>query len=62
MFAPAPRGLEGERRLLGKLLERRFGPLPQVATDRLAAASEAQLDAWSEAELSAPSDWNSSTR
>ena len=46
---------EGESRLLAKLLERRFGPLPQAVTERLAAATEAQLEAWGEAVLSAPS-------
>ena len=45
----------GEARLLAKLLERRFGPLPQAVTDRLVAATEAQLNAWGEAVLSAPS-------
>ena len=46
---------EGEARLLAKQLERRFGPLPQAVTDRLVAATEAQLNAWGEAVLSAPS-------
>ncbi len=35
--------MEGESRLLAKQLERRFGPLPQAVTDRLAAATEAQV-------------------
>lgn len=47
--------MEGETRLLAKQLERRFGSLPQAVLDRLAAASEAQLEAWGEAVLSAPS-------
>ena len=47
--------MEGEARLLAKLLERRFGPLPQVVTERLAAASETQLEAWGEAVLAASS-------
>jgi hypothetical protein len=46
---------KGESRLLAKQLERRFGPLPQAVTERLAAATEAQLEAWGEAVLSAPS-------
>ena len=46
---------QGEARLLAKQLERRFGLLPQAVTDRLTAASEAELETWGEAVLSAPS-------
>jgi hypothetical protein len=42
---------QGEARLLAKLLERRFGPLSQAVADRLAAASETDLEAWAEAVL-----------
>ena len=47
--------LKGEARLLVRLLERRFGPLPSWARERIAAAAEAQLEAWGEAVLSAGS-------
>ncbi|MBU0501475.1 MAG: DUF4351 domain-containing protein [Gammaproteobacteria bacterium] len=47
--------LEGGVRLLTRQLEHRFGPLPQAVHDRLAAASEGQLEAWGEAVLTAPS-------
>ena len=47
--------LEGEGRLLTRLLECRFGPLPPEVTQRLAAASEADIEAWGEAVLGAPS-------
>ena len=41
------RGLaEGEAKSLARLLERRFGPLPRSARDRIAAAPLEQLDAW----------------
>lgn len=46
--------LKGEARLLVRLLERRFGPLPSWARERIAAA-EAQLEAWGEAVLTAGS-------
>jgi flagellar biosynthesis/type III secretory pathway protein FliH len=46
---------EGEARLLSKQMERRFGPLPAAITERLAHATQAELDAWGEAILSAPS-------
>lgn len=39
-------GLEGESTLLQKLFERRFGPLPEWARQRLAEATGEQLEAW----------------
>ena len=38
--------LEGESAVLRKLLERRFGPLPDWARQRLAEAAVEQLEAW----------------
>jgi hypothetical protein len=54
------RGLERGRRegalgLLERLLEQRFGPLPQTVRKKLAKASLAQLEAWSDALAAAPS-------
>ena len=46
--------VEGESRLLRRLLERRFGVLPQWATEQLGSAKEVELEAWSEAVLTAP--------
>ncbi|GHU30313.1 transposase [Betaproteobacteria bacterium] len=46
---------EGEARLLSKQMERRFGPLPAAIADRLAHATQVELEAWGEAILSAPS-------
>ncbi len=46
--------LEGESKLLKKLLERRFGALPAWAIELLSNASEPALEAWGEAVLSAP--------
>ena len=46
--------VEGESRFLRRLLERRFGVLPQWASDQLTSASEKQLEAWGEALLTAP--------
>ena len=45
--------VEGQTRLLRKLLERRFGVLPEWATKRLSCASEQELEAWAEAILTA---------
>ncbi len=42
--------MEGESRLL----ERRFGALPQWATEKLSSATESELNACSEAILTAP--------
>lgn len=42
---------QGEARLLGRLLARRFGELPPWAVERLASASEAQLERWADAML-----------
>lgn len=39
--------LEGEIELLRQLLEHKFGPLPKRIQQRLAAADEAALRAWS---------------
>ena len=46
--------VEGESRLLKRQLERRFGPLPQWVSERLGSAKEEELEAWSEAVLTAP--------
>ncbi len=46
--------VEGGSRLLGRQLERRFGALPQWATEKLSSASEQALEAWGEAILTAP--------
>ena len=45
---------EGEARILTRLLELRFGPLPDGIAARIAAASTLQLERWSEAALDAP--------
>ena len=45
--------VEGESRFLRRLLERRFGVLPEWASDQLRRASEQQLEAWGEALLMA---------
>ncbi len=42
---------QGEARLLGRLLERRFGELPPSVIERLASATEAQIEAWADAVL-----------
>jgi hypothetical protein len=41
--------------LLQKLLERRFGPLPAWAGERIAAAGESELERWAESLLTSPS-------
>ena len=46
--------VEGESKLLKRLLERRFGALPAWATEKLSTATEPALDAWGEAILTAP--------
>jgi hypothetical protein len=46
--------VEGESRFLRRLLERRFGVLPEWASDQLTRASEQQLEVWGEALLTAP--------
>ncbi|MTV39826.1 DUF4351 domain-containing protein [Duganella radicis] len=46
---------EGAVAVLERLLERRFGPLSKSARKKLAKASLAELDAWSEALLEAQS-------
>jgi hypothetical protein len=45
--------LEGEAKLLKKLLERRFGNLPAWASDKLSGAAEQDLESWAEAVLTA---------
>jgi len=45
--------LEGEARLLGRQLTRRFGELPAWVKPRLKEATEEQLATWSEAVLDA---------
>ena len=46
--------VEGESKLLKRLLERRFGALPAWATEKLSTPTEPALDAWGEAILTAP--------
>ena len=46
--------VEGKYSLLKRQLERRFGLLPEWASERLGIAKEEELDAWSEAVLTAP--------
>ena len=43
--------LRGEARVLARTLTRRFGELPAWAEAHLNAATEAQLEAWSDAAL-----------
>jgi flagellar biosynthesis/type III secretory pathway protein FliH len=45
---------EGRQELLLKLLRARFGALPQEAVERIESADVAQLDAWSDRLLTAP--------
>ena len=40
--------IEGERRVLERLLTRRFGQLPDWATERLTTASTEQLESWAD--------------
>lgn len=47
--------LEGKAQLLGNVLVQRFGTLPAWAGDRIRQATEAELDAWSEALLASGS-------
>jgi len=46
--------VEGESRLLRKLLEHRFGALPAWAIDKLNSAPEQDLETWGEAVLTVP--------
>lgn len=46
--------LLGEAKLLRKQPERRFGPLPEWASDKLSSASEQDLEYWGEALLTEP--------
>ena len=46
--------IEGESKLLKRLLEHRFGVLPAWATEKLTNAPEPALEAWGEAVLTAP--------
>jgi hypothetical protein len=45
---------QGESKLLRKQLERRFGPLPALITEKLGVASEQELESWGDAVLTAP--------
>ena len=45
---------KGESKLLKRLLERRFGALPAWAIEKLSNATEAMLETWGEAILTAP--------
>ncbi len=47
--------LKGEAKMVRRLLQRRFGPLPAWVEERLQTADEAQLDRWAERLLDAPS-------
>lgn len=47
--------VEGRSQMLRKLLERRFGQLPAWASSRLASATEADLDMWTDAVIEARS-------
>lgn len=47
--------LNGERRILLRQLRRRFPALPAEVEQRVAAATEAQLELWSERVLDAES-------
>ncbi|MEO5341184.1 MAG: DUF4351 domain-containing protein [Magnetococcus sp. MYC-9] len=38
---------EGESKMLTRFLQRRFGTLPEWATDKIAQADSATLEAWS---------------
>ena len=44
---------EGERAVLARLLQRRFGKLPPEATERLERAPETQLETWADNVLDA---------
>ncbi len=44
---------KGESRLLRRLLEKRFGPLPVTVAEKLEAASVQELDTWGDAVLTA---------
>ena len=44
---------KGESRILKRQLERRFGLLPEWASERLVSAKEEELEAWSDAVLTA---------
>ena len=46
--------VKGESRMLKRLLESRFGLLPEWASEQLSCAKEKDLEAWSEAILTAP--------
>lgn len=47
--------LAGEMHLLVRLLTHRFGEVPPWALSQLQSASEAELEAWAKAVLTAPS-------
>ena len=45
----------GEAKSLTRLLQRRFGPLPETVQSRIAEASLDELDGWVDQVLDAPS-------
>ena len=45
---------QGKKEVLARMLARRFGPLPQDVSSRLASANAEQLDLWSDRLLDAP--------
>ena len=46
---------KGESKMLQRLLVRRFGPLPRHITEKLEKASTAEVEAWGDRVLDAPS-------
>ncbi len=46
--------VEGESRLLKRQFERRFGLLPEWASEQLKSAKTKELEAWSDAIFTAP--------
>jgi hypothetical protein len=53
-FGIAKGRVEGESKLLKRLLERRFGTLPSWASDKINSAVEQDLECWGDAVLTAP--------
>jgi hypothetical protein len=47
--------VQGEYKLLKKLMEKRFGSLPESINGRLSQATAAELETWGEAVLTAAS-------
>ena len=46
--------VEGQSRILKRLLKRRFGTLPQWATEKLTHATEHELETWADTIVTAP--------